>query len=96
MDKKRACKHKYVLKLYVTGQTPNSVRAIENLNKILSEEFKDMHELKIIDILENPQFAMDAKILVTPTLSSAFRGSIKRVVGDLGNREKVLSVLGLF
>jgi circadian clock protein KaiB len=54
-----------------------------------------MHELKIIDILENPQLAVDEKILATPTLSRVFRGSIKRVIGDLGNREKVLFELGL-
>ena len=84
---------KYILKLYVTGQTTNSVKAIQNLKKILSEDLKDMYELKIIDVLQNPQLAEDEKILATPTLSRVLPPPVKRIIGDLSDKEKVL--LGL-
>ena len=86
-------KKKYILKLYITGQTANSVKAIQNLKKILSGELKDVYELKIIDVLKNPQLAEDEKILATPTLSRVLPPPVKRIIGDLSDREKVL--LGL-
>lgn len=86
-------KRKYILKLYVTGQTTNSVKAIQNLRNILSGELKDLYELKIIDVLENPQLAEDEKILATPTLSRVLPPPVKRIIGDLSDKEKVL--LGL-
>ena len=86
-------KKKYILKLYVTGQTTNSVKAIQNLKKILSGELKDVYELKIIDVLKNPQLAEDEKILATPTLSRVLPPPVKRIIGDLSDKEKVL--LGL-
>ena len=86
-------KKKYILKLYVTGQTANSVKAIQNLKKILSGELKEIYELKIIDVLKNPQLAEDEKILATPTLSRVLPPSVKRIIGDLSDKEKVL--LGL-
>ena len=86
-------KKKYILKLYITGQTANSVKAIQNLKKILSGELKDVYELKIIDVLKNPQLAEDEKILATPTLSRVLPPPVKRIIGDLSDKEKVL--LGL-
>ena len=86
-------KKKYILKLYVTGQTTNSVRAIQNLKRILSGELKGVYELKIIDVLKNPQLAEDEKILATPTLSRVLPPPVKRIIGDLSDKEKVL--LGL-
>lgn len=85
------------MELYVAGQFSNSVRAIENLNKILSDELKGLYELKIIDVLKNPQLAKDEKILVTPTLTRVVPGPIKkRIIGDLSKKEKVLAGLALF
>ena len=83
----------YILKLYITGQTTNSVRAIQNLKKILSGELRGVYELKIIDVLKNPQLAEDEKILATPTLSRVLPPPVKRIIGDLSDKEKVL--LGL-
>jgi len=95
MAKERKAKpgRKYVLKLYVTGQTPNSVRAITNLKKILSEEFKGIYELRVIDVIKNPQLAEEEKILATPMLSRVLPLPIKRIIGDLSEKDKVL--LGL-
>ena len=86
-------KKKCLLRLYVTGQTINSVKAIHNLKKIFSGELKEMYELQIINVLENPQLAEDEKILATPTLSRVLPLPVKRIIGDLSDKEKVL--LGL-
>lgn len=67
-EKKAKAGRKYVLKLYVAGETPNSVRAINNLKKILAEDFKGVYELRIIDVLKEPQLAEEEKILATPML----------------------------
>lgn len=86
---------KIVLRLYVTGQTPNSVRAMENLKKVLEKDLKDVYELQVIDVLKNPQLAEDEKILATPMLSRVLPLPIRRIIGDLSNKEKVLLGLDL-
>ena len=83
-------KKKSVLKLYIAGQTINSIKAIHNLEKILSGELKEIYELKIINVLENPQLAEDERIMATPTLSRELPLPIKRIIGDLSDKEKVL------
>jgi len=93
MKKKRG--RKYVLKLYVTGQTPNSIRAINNLKELLANELKGMYELRIIDVQKNPQSAEDEKILATPTLSRVLPLPIRRIIGDLSEKDKVLLGLDL-
>lgn len=83
----------YLLKLYVTGQTKNSVRALQNLERICREELNGVYEIKVVDILKEPQLAEDDKILATPTLIKVLPPPLGRIIGDLGNTEKVL--LGL-
>jgi len=83
-------KKKSILKLYIAGQTINSIKAIHNLEKIFSGELKEMYELKIINVLENPQLAEDERIMATPTLSRELPLPIKRIIGDLSDKEKVL------
>ncbi|WP_298614926.1 circadian clock protein KaiB [uncultured Thermosynechococcus sp.] len=85
----------YVLKLYVAGNTPNSVRALKTLNNILEKEFKGVYALKVIDVLKNPQLAEEDKILATPTLAKVLPPPVRRIIGDLSNREKVLIGLDL-
>lgn len=95
-DNKKAKRgRKYVLKLYVTGETLNSVRAIKNLKKVLLEEFKGVYELRIIDVIKNPQLAETEKILATPMLSRVLPLPVKRLIGDLSDKEKVLLGLDL-
>ena len=84
---------KFLLKLYVTGQTPKSERAIANIRHICEEELAGQYELVIIDILERPQLAEDEKILATPTLTRELPTPLRRIIGDLSDTEKVL--LGL-
>jgi circadian clock protein KaiB len=83
----------YLLKLYVTGKTPRAEVAIANLRRICEEELHSEYELQIIDVLEQPQLAEDDKILATPTLIKRLPPPLRRVIGDLSDKEKVL--LGL-
>ena len=84
---------KYQLRLYVTGRTGPSTRAIKNLERILRAQTGDDYELKVIDVLEHPQLAEDEKILATPTLVKTFPEPIRKIIGDLSQLENVL--LGL-
>jgi len=87
---------KYTLKLYVTGQTPRSQRAIANLKEICAKEIENKWELMVIDVLENPQLAENEKIIATPTLVKELPAPIRRIIGDLSDQEKVLLGLDLF
>ena len=69
---------KYLIKLYVTGQTPRSQQAIANLRRICEDELKGRYELVLIDILERPQLAEDEKILATPTVVKELPHPIRR------------------
>ena len=84
---------KFLLKLYVTGQTPKSERAITNIRRICEEELKGQYELVVIDVLERPQLAEDEKILATPTLIKELPPPLRRVIGDMSDIDKV--ILGL-
>ena len=86
---------KYVLKLYVTGQTFNSARALEALEHLLSEELKGLYELKVIDVMKNPQLAEEDKILATPALVRVLPQPVRKIIGDLSDTEKVLLGLDL-
>jgi len=85
--------NKVLLKLYVTGQTPKSERAIANMRRICEGELEGQYELVIIDVLERPQLAEDEKILATPTLTKELPLPLRRIIGDLSDTDKVL--LGL-
>jgi circadian clock protein KaiB len=85
--------NKYLLKLFITGQTIRSGRAVTNLRRILEKELGKEYELTIIDVLERPQAAEDEKILATPTLIKEFPPPVRRIIGDLSDTKQVL--LGL-
>lgn len=85
----------YVLKLYVAGNTPNSVRALKTLKNILEQEFQGIYALKVIDVMKNPQLAEEDKILATPTLSKILPPPVRKIIGDLSDRERVLIGLDL-
>jgi len=87
--------NKFKLRLYVTGKTPKSERAISNLKEICERDLKGLYELQIIDVLEKPQFAENEKILATPTLIKDLPPPLKRIIGDLSNSERVLLGLDL-
>jgi circadian clock protein KaiB len=84
---------KFLLKLYVAGKTLRAEQAIANLRRICREELDGRYELEIIDVVEAPEKAEADKILATPTLIKALPPPLRRVIGDLSDKEKVL--LGL-
>ena len=86
---------KYLLKLYILGKTPSSENAIECLEAILKTEFKGKYELKIIDVLKQPKLAEDEKILATPLVEKKLPPPVRRIIGDLSDKEKVLLGLDL-
>jgi circadian clock protein KaiB len=77
----------------VTGKSPRAETAIQNLRRICDEDLGGEYELDIIDVLEDPEAAEEAKILATPTLIKQLPPPLRRVIGDLSNKDKVL--LGL-
>lgn len=83
----------YVLRLYITGNSLRSQRAIANLFRICHEELNDQYKVEIIDVLEQPQLAEQEKIMVTPTLIKQLPPPLQRIIGDMSNTDKVL--LGL-
>ncbi|MEO1131459.1 MAG: circadian clock protein KaiB [Cyanobacteria bacterium J06639_1] len=85
----------YVLKLYVAGNTANSARAIRTLKEILESDFQGVYSLKVIDVLKNPQLAEEDKILATPTLAKILPPPVRKIIGDLSDRERVLIGLDL-
>lgn len=87
---------KYKLRLYITGYTSHSQRAIENLKRICETEIRDEYEIEVIDVLERPQLAESEKILATPTLVKRLPEPVRKIIGDLSDREKVLLGLDLF
>jgi circadian clock protein KaiB len=86
---------RYLLKLYVTGQTPRSLRATANLRRLCEEELGGRYEMVVIDVLERPQLAEDDKILATPTVVKELPLPIRRIIGDLSDSERVLLGLDL-
>ena len=86
---------KCILKLYVTGQTPNSQKAIENLKTVLKAELNGLYTLKVIDVLKHPNLAEEDKILATPTLTKVLPPPVRKIIGDLSDIDKVLLGLDL-
>ncbi len=81
---------KFQLRLYVVGQTPNSMRALENLKRICEEQLVGQYDLRVIDVLKEPQLAEEDKIIATPTLVKDLPPPLRKVIGDLSDRDKVL------
>ena len=90
-----AAKGAYWLRLYVTGRTAHSMRAIENLRHICEEELQGKYQVEVIDVLEHPQLAEDQKILATPTLVKQLPEPVRKIIGDLSDRQRVLLGLDL-
>lgn len=85
----------YVLKLFVTGKTPRAELAIANIRRICEEDLRGQYQLEIIDVLENPEAAESERILATPTLIKQLPPPLRRVIGDLTDKDKVLLGLAL-
>jgi circadian clock protein KaiB len=78
------------LRLYVAGQTPKSVTALNNLKKYCESHLKGQYTIEVIDLLVQPQLAEGDQILAIPTLVRKVPKPIRKIIGDLSNEEKVL------
>ena len=81
---------KYILRLYITGMTPKSTRAIDNVQSLCEKYLEGFYELKIIDIYQHPKLAKDNQIIATPTLIKQFPLPIRRLIGDMSDTERCL------
>jgi len=86
---------KYVLSLYVSGSTPKSTLAVENIKRICEQHLKNRYDLEVIDIYQQPNLAREQQIVAVPTLIKRLPFPLRRLVGDLSNLKKVLFGLDL-
>lgn len=78
------------LRLYVAGQTPRSISALANLKKMCEEHLAGRYRIEVIDLVENPQRARSDQILAIPTLVRRLPEPMRKIIGDLSNKERVL------
>jgi len=88
-------KPRYVLRLYVTGMTPRSTRALANIKEICEEHLKGHYDLQVIDVYQQPVLARGDQIIAVPTLIKKLPPPLRRMIGDLSDREQVLIGLDL-
>lgn len=86
---------KWILRLYVAGQTPTAVAALKNLTVICDEQLEGKYSIEVIDLLEYPQLARDHQILAVPTLVRELPEPVRNIIGDLSDTERVLVGLDL-
>ncbi len=85
----------YVFRLYVTGSSPRSVRAISNLRKICEEHLNGRYDLEVVDLSQHPMLAKSEQILAAPTLIQTLPLPVRRFVGDMSQSERFLLGLDL-
>ena len=84
-----------VLQLYITGATHHSMNAVQNIKKICEEHLKGDYELDIVDVYQQPSLAKEKQIIAAPTLIKLQPLPFRRIVGDMSDTEKILSVLDI-
>ena len=85
----------YKLRLFITGSTPRSTRAIKNMRKICEEHLKGQYDLEIIDVYEHPEATRDLQVVATPTLVKILPEPLRRIIGDLSDKERILAGLDI-
>ena len=83
------------LRLYVAGQSPKSLRAFANLKSLCEEYLADRYAIEIVDLVQHPSLAQSDDILAIPTLVRRRPAPLRKIIGDLSNRERVLGCLRL-
>jgi circadian clock protein KaiB len=94
-DEPESANGRYKLRLFVTGSTPRSSRAIANMRKICEENLSGRYDLEVVDVYENPDATRELQIIATPTLVKILPEPLRRIIGDLSDKEKVLAGLNL-
>lgn len=85
-----ASNEKYVLRLYVSGMTPKSIAAVENVKRVCEENFSGRYNLEVIDIRQHPELAKEAQVIASPTLVKKLPLPLRKVIGDMSKREQLL------
>ena len=85
----------YLLRLYIAGMTDKSVRAVQNIRKICDENLNGRYELEVIDIYQQPELAHDAQIIAAPMLVKKLPLPLRRLIGDMTDKERILVGLDL-
>jgi circadian clock protein KaiB len=85
----------FKFRLYVAGDGPHSVRAIANLHSICREYLAERHEIQIVDVLYEPQIAMDDNVMLTPMLLKLLPAPVQKFIGNLSQPESLLQALGI-
>lgn len=88
-------KEVYILRLFITGASPNSSRAIANLKAICEKHLKGDYELEIIDVYQQPLIAQSEQVVALPMLIKMSPSPVRRLIGDMSDTEKVLRGLNL-
>jgi circadian clock protein KaiB len=86
---------KWELRLYIAGQTPNSILALNNITKYCKQHLAGRYVIEVIDLLKNPQLAEGDQIFAIPTLVRKVPVPLRKIIGDLSNEEKVLVGLNI-
>ena len=94
-ESQNSSNEKWVLRLYVAGQTPKSIAAFKNLTLICEELLGGDYKIEVIDLIQNPKLSRDDQILAVPTLVRKLPSPVRKIIGDLSNRERVLVGLDL-
>jgi circadian clock protein KaiB len=87
--------NKWELRLYIAGQTPKSILALQNITKYCQQHLDGKYSIEIIDLLKNPQLAEGDQIFAIPTLVRKVPEPIRKIIGDLSNEERVLVGLNI-
>jgi len=85
----------YVLRLYVTGATPKSLQAIENIKRICEQHLKGRYSLEVVDVYQQPVLAKGEQIIAAPTLIKFLPTPLRRFIGDMANTDRILLGLDL-
>jgi circadian clock protein KaiB len=88
-------KNEWILRLYVAGQSSRSAAALQNLEAICEENLAGRYRIEVIDLLKQPQLARGDQIVALPTLVRHLPPPVKKIIGDLSNKERVLVGLDL-
>ena len=85
----------YQLRLFITGSTPRSTRALENMKRICAEDLAGRYRLEVIDVYQDPEATREYQVIATPTLVKILPEPLRRIIGDLSDKERVLAGLDL-
>jgi circadian clock protein KaiB len=85
----------FKFRLYVAGDAANSLQAVANLKAVCREHLPERHEIEIVDVLREPQRALDEAVFLTPMLVKLSPAPVSKVVGSLNQREPLLQALGI-